>query len=52
MGYNIISRVRKSLMVVYPQEADLTDYWHSKAPNGMLEAEQQGKINVKQKEKT
>lgn len=51
MDYNIISCIRKSLMVVYPQEADLTLYWHSEAPNGMLEAEQQEKINVTQKEK-
>lgn len=38
-------------MAVYPQEPDVPHYWQSEAPNGMLEAAQQEKINVTQKEK-
>lgn len=39
-------------MAVYPREPDLLPpYWQPEAPNGMLEAAQQEKINVTQKEK-
>lgn len=38
-------------MAVYPQEPDALHYWQPEAPNGMLEAAQQDKINVTQKEK-
>lgn len=37
-------------MAVYPQELDALHYWQPEAPNGMLEAAQQDKINVTQKE--
>lgn len=38
-------------MAVYPQEPYVSHYWQPEAPNGMLEAAQQEKINVTQKEK-
>lgn len=39
-------------MAVYPQESDLLPhYWQPEAPNGMLEAAQQEKINVTRKQK-